>query len=51
LSGEREIEEDDQREEGHEVGSNTKTILGITPYLMSLYPLIILLYLSSPLKH
>ena len=31
--------------------TQTLSILGITPYLMSLYPLIILFYLSSPLKH
>jgi hypothetical protein len=59
----REIEEDDQRVEGHGVplpsdhpllslfSTQTLSMLGITPYLMSLYPLIILFYLSSPLKH
>jgi hypothetical protein len=33
------------------LSTQTLSILGITPYLMSLYPLIILFYLSSPLKH
>jgi polyferredoxin len=41
LSGGGEIEEDDPQ---------TLSILGITPYLMSLYPLITFFYLSFPIQ-